>query len=380
MIHFRNVYIVRGTVKRIGDYAIGPERATRDGNRTRPEADGDPAGKGETGMLNCHENPKTLHVNTLPMRAYCIPYPDEQGAQQGGREASQRLRLLSGVWDFAWFPCYAAMPDAVEYTDTIPVPSVWQMHGYDRRQYTNVRYPFPFDPPFVPADNPVGAYRRTFALHPKKNSVYHLHFEGVDSCFYLYVNGVFAGFSQVSHSTSAFDITSLLVEGENTVEVRVLKWCLGSYLEDQDKFRMSGIFRDIYLLERPRARVEDFRVRTALKGNAAEISVSLDLTDPRLDPLLKLYAPDGRLLAEKRTFAGTAFPVADPLLRTAETLDLYTLLIQTDGEAIARKVGIREICVQNGVLLINGSPIKFHGVNRRAARSTPSSAVCRPAV
>ncbi len=315
-------------------------------------------------MLSYHENPKTLHVNTLPPRAYFIPYPDVQSAMKGEREASDRLTPLSGFWEFAWFPSYDAMPDTVEYTDHIPVPSVWQMHGYDRHQYTNVRYPFPYDPPYVPAGNPVGAYRRTFSLSKKETRRYQLHFEGVDSCLYLYVNGAFAGFSQVSHSTSAFDVTDLLKNGENTLEVYVLKWCFGSYLEDQDKFRMSGIFRDVYLLERPAARVENFRIRTALKQGAAEVSVLLDLTDNQLDPQLALYASDGMLIKQQRASEGTVFRVNGPALWTAETPWLYTLVIQTDGEAIAQKVGVREICVKDGVVLLNGQPVKFRGVNR----------------
>ena len=311
-----------------------------------------------------HENPKTLHVNTLPMRAYCIPFQDEQTALRGDREASSRMTLLNGTWDFAYYPAYAAMPDTVAYSDRIAVPSVWQTQGYDRNQYTNVRYPFPFDPPYVPEDNPVGAYRRTFTLQKREGFCYQLHFEGVDSCLYLTVNGVYAGFSQVSHSTSAFDITGLLVNGENTLEVQVLKWCFGSYLEDQDKFRMSGIFRDVYLLERHTARVDDFCIRTEIKGDRAEVSATLETTADTVDPLLKLYGPDGGLLAEQRASESTTFIVDKPLLWTAETPILYTLIIQTEDEVIAQQVGIREICVQNGVVLINGTPVKFRGVNR----------------
>jgi len=315
-------------------------------------------------MLHYHENPGTLHVNTLPTRAYFIPYQDAQSAIAGNREASERLTLLSGEWDFAWFPCYDAMPETVEFSARIPVPSVWQMHGYDQNQYTNLRYPFPFDPPYVPTENPVGVYRRHFTLRKKENCQYQLHFEGVDSCLYLYINGVFAGFSQVSHSTSAFDVTGLVTDGENSVEVRVLKWCLGSYLEDQDKFRMSGIFRDVILLERPQARVENFFIHTALHGSEAEISIALETTDGAPDPLLTLYAPDGALLEERQASEGAAFRVPDPRLWSAETPELYTLVIRTDGEAIAQKVGIREVGVKDGVLLLNGSPIKLRGVNR----------------
>lgn len=328
-------------------------------------------------MPEYHQNPETLHVGTLPPRAYFIPYPDAESAMKGDREASARLTLLSGTWDFAFFPSYAEMPAAVRYTDTIPVPSVWQMHGYDRHQYTNVKYPIPYDPPFVPADNPVGAYRRSFALRRAEGKRYELHFEGVDSCLYLYVNGAFAGFSQVSHSTSAFDITALVKDGENTLEVHVLKWCFGSYLEDQDKLRMSGIFRDVYVLERPTARVEDFRVRTALAGNAATISVALEKSDGALDPLLTIYSPQGELLAEQKASAGTEFTVANPALWTAETPLLYTLLIKTGDEVIAQKVGVREICVQGGVVLFNGQPIKFRGVNRHDSDPVTGYAVSR---
>ena len=315
-------------------------------------------------MLHFHEDPDILHVNALPMRAYFVPFPDAQSALAGDREASPRMTLLSGEWDFAWFPCYAAMPETVEFSNTIPVPSVWQMHGYDGHQYTNVRYPFPFDPPFVPSENPVGVYRRRLPLHKKEGCQYQLHFEGVDSCLYLYVNGAFAGFSQVSHSTSAFDVTDFVTDGENTVEARVLKWCVGSYLEDQDKFRMSGIFRDVYLLERPVERVGNFFIHTALHENEAEVSVALTTTDGVPDPLLTLYAPDGTLLDERPASDGAAFHVKNPRLWSAETPDLYTLVIQTGSEAIAQKVGIREVCVKDGVVLLNGSPVKFRGVNR----------------
>ncbi len=311
-----------------------------------------------------HENPETLHVNTLPSRAYFIPFSNEQTALSGEREISDRMTLLNGDWDFAYFPSYAVMPDTIEYTDTIAVPSVWQLKGYDQNQYTNVRYPFPYDPPYVPAENPAGAYRRTFSLEKREGFRYQLHFEGVDSCLYLTVNGTYAGFTQVSHSTSAFDLTDLLISGENTLEVLVLKWCFGSYLEDQDKFRMSGIFRDVYLLERAGARVEDFTVRTTLNADGAEVSVALETVGGAVDPLLTLYAPDGSLIARQRASEGTALPVRSPMLWTAETPVLYTLVIQTEDEVIAQKVGIREICVENGVVLLNGSPVKFHGVNR----------------
>ena len=141
--------------------------------------------------------------------------------------------------------------------DTIPVPSCWQNYGYDTHQYTNIKYPFPFDPPYVPHDNPCGVYVRTFNCDMSEEK-YYLNFEGVDSCFYVWINDEFVGYSQVSHCTSEFDITDKLKKGENTIYVLVLKWCDGSYLEDQDEFRMSGIFRDVYILARPEKHVRDF--------------------------------------------------------------------------------------------------------------------------
>ncbi|HPJ03203.1 MAG TPA: glycoside hydrolase family 2 TIM barrel-domain containing protein [Candidatus Limiplasma sp.] len=315
-------------------------------------------------MPEYHQNPETLHVGTLPPRAYFIPYPDVQSAMNGVREASGYLTLLNGEWEFAYFPSYVAMPETVHYSATIPVPSVWQMHGYDHHQYTNVKYPFPYDPPYVPTENPVGAYRRTVRLHKAEGKRLELHFEGVDSCLYLYVNGALAGFSQVSHSTSAFDITDLVHDGDNTLEVHVLKWCFGSYLEDQDKFRMSGIFRDVYILERAQARVEDFAIRTSLAEHSAAISVSLTVNDHTADPRLSLYSPAGELLCVQKASESTEFLIDEPVLWTAETPQLYTLLIQTADEVIAQKVGVRDIRVTSGVVLLNGQPIKFRGVNR----------------
>ena len=161
----------------------------------------------------------------------------------------------------------------------MPVPSVWQMHGFDRHQYTNVNYPFPYDPPYVPRDNPCGLYTRTFTLTAQELRMrQYLNFEGVDAAFYVWINGTLSGYSQVSHSTSEFDITPLVREGENTLAVLVLKWCDGSYLEDQDKFRMSGIFRDVYLLLRPKEYVRDYTVTTPVdyEQMRAWIRISLE--------------------------------------------------------------------------------------------------------
>ena len=214
-----------------------------------------------------HKNPHALHVNTLPNRAYYVPYSDRFAAMRDERRESDRFHSLNGRWQFRYFDSVIDLPDNLLSSnldmDTIPVPSVWQMQGYDRHQYTNWRYPFPFDPPHVPEENPCALYRRHFML-PEDRCRRTIVFEGVDSCFYLWMNGRFVGYSQISHSTSEFDITDFVHTGDNEIDVLVLKWCDGSYFEDQDKFRMSGIFRDVYILRREKRHLWDYFVHTDL--------------------------------------------------------------------------------------------------------------------
>lgn len=327
-----------------------------------------------------HENPARLHVGTLENRAYFIPFGCADRARTALREQSDRALFLSGEWDFAYFPRIEEVPERIETWDRIPVPSVWQMHGYDRHQYTNVRYPFPYDPPYMPSENPCGVYRRAFDLTPEADRVYHLNFEGVDSCYYVYVNGEFVGFSQVSHSTSEFDITPHLRPGRNELVVKVLKWCVGSYLEDQDKLRMSGIFRDVYILARPRAHVCDVSVRTDLSDDWKQGTVRVDLAyrggEAAAD--LTLLSPEGEELSKQAASHGTAeFAVRDPLPWTAETPVLYTLLIEAGGEEICQKVGIRTVRLDGPRLLVNGRPIKLRGVNRHDSDPRTGFAVSR---
>ena len=205
-----------------------------------------------------YEDLNVMHHKTMPARTYYIPASVRMNDLVEHRERSDRFQLLNGEWKFQYYNSIYDVTESfyekgydVSGFDQVTVPGVWQMDGYDTHQYTNIRYPFPFDPPYVPQDIPCGAYVHNFEYHrEKKASKAFLNFEGVDSCFYVWVNGAYAGYSQVPHATSEFDVTDLLNEGENTLAVLVLKWCDGSYLEDQDKFRMSGIFRDVYLLKR----------------------------------------------------------------------------------------------------------------------------------
>ncbi len=311
-----------------------------------------------------YENLSYLHVGTEENRSYYIPED---------REGEPRAVSLNGEWDFAFyesvsdlpesFPCDGAWMDG----EKIPVPSVWQMHGYDRHQYTNTRYPFPYDPPYVPQQNPCGAYRRTFHISGTAGTKTYLNFEGVDSCFYVWINGEFVGYSQVSHSTSEFDVTRFVHDGENTVIVLVLKWCDGSYLEDQDKLRMSGIFRDVYLLRRPESHIRDFFVHTdlALESHSAEIRVDYDFCGDSVPVSFSLSAPDGSLLEKKQGADGSvSFHVENAVYWNAESPVLYGLLIETADERIRQSVGLRRIEVRGGVVLLNGVPIKFRGVNR----------------
>ncbi len=320
-------------------------------------------------LARYYEDPKTLHVNTAAPRAYYLPFADERAALAGG-ETSRRI-LLNGEWTFAYYESVEDVPESVGGVDfdlgkkTIPVPSVWQNHGYDKHQYTNVRFPFPYDPPYVPRENPCGVYRRSFTLENASERAY-LNFEGVDSCLYVWVNGQFAGYSQVSHSTSEFEITGLVHAGENTLTVAVLKWCDGSYLEDQDKLRMSGIFRDAYLLVRPKNHVWDVTV-TALPDEGfvgADIDVRLSYIGEAFPLTFVLLDESGKEITKAQGSASAHFHLDKAALWTAETPALYTLLITGGGETIAWPIGIRKIEIKDGIVLINGKRVRFKGVNR----------------
>lgn len=331
--------------------------------------------------LHYHEDAHRLHVNTLPERAYFIPYSSRRNAIEGDRTQSDRFISLNGVWSFAYFDSFAELPaefSAEELVrDEIVVPSVWQTQGYDRHQYTNVRYPFPYDPPYVPVDNPCGLYVRTFEYKPRYAGRRTLCFEGVDSCFYVWINGEFVGYSQISHSMSEFDVTPYVREGSNTIAVLVLKWCDGSYFEDQDKFRQSGIFRDVYLLERAGVGIRDYFVHTELSNGYSDARVRVDLTlDGDAMVEYRFYDALGyELTAGRAEHRSIEFTLHDVTLWNAENPYLYTLVMYCEGEVIAERVGLREIRVDNGVVKLNGQSIKFRGVNRHDSDPVLGAAV-----
>lgn len=312
-----------------------------------------------------HENPEIPHINTLERHCYFIPFGKE-GNPFDDREKSDRFCLLNGEWDFGYYDSIIDLEDnftELTFDKKIPVPSNWQLHGYDKPQYTNVCYPIPYDPPYVPDDIPVGVYKRSYEYLPDGRDRI-LVFEGADSCLYLYVNGEFAGYSQVSHCTSEFDITPFLREGENTIAAAVLKWCDGTYLEDQDKFRLSGIFRDVYVLSRPRKRLENYIVKTELSEDFS--SAELVFTPFGCDVKAELSDSLGNIIAEFSANCGAAafVHIDSPVLWSAENPYLYNLAIFAGDEKIGERVGFRKISVQNGVVKINGRAVKFKGVNR----------------
>lgn len=320
-----------------------------------------------------HENPDVLHVGTMPNRSYYLPALSEEEAVK--KESTLKV-LLNGDWSFKYFPSFA---EAVSRNsedflcfdeddmDTIPVPSCWQNHGYDRHNYTNVRQAIPFDPPYVPDENPCGLYVRHIEVNEKDLSLLnYLNFEGVDSCFYLWVNDSFAGYSQVSHSTSEFDITDMLKHGDNTITVLVLKWCDGTYLEDQDKLRMSGIFRDVYILQRQQNHLRDFFVKQSFSQDFSSCDINVELEVSGNEKVSgKLYTMDGRLVEEAEAKNNSLkFSLLNPILWNAEKPYLYKLVLKCGEEYIAKNVGLRKVEVKNSVVLLNGVNIKFKGTNR----------------
>ena len=320
-----------------------------------------------------YEDLSVLHENTMPARAYYIPASKRMDNLVEHREESDRMQLLNGTWKFQYFnsiydvqePFFEKDYDTENF-DEIQVPSVWQMAGYDTHQYTNIRYPFPFDPPYVPQDIPCGAYAHTFVYHKDENAPKaFLNFEGVDSCFYVWINGSYVGYSQVSHMTSEFDITDLLQDGENSIAVLVMKWCDGSYLEDQDKFRMSGIFRDVYILKRPEQAISDYHIKTKIEDMLAKIELDVKFYSPA-NVKISIEDKNGAVVAVGSIAEeGTAvLEIANPELWNTENLYLYQLILETENEVIVDHIALRKIEIKDQVIYLNGQKIKFRGVNR----------------
>ncbi|MGN0634591.1 MAG: glycoside hydrolase family 2 TIM barrel-domain containing protein [Acutalibacteraceae bacterium] len=324
-----------------------------------------------------HKSLEHLHVGCEDPCAYYIPYADRESALAGERSNSVFFRSLCGEWDFRFYDCFEDAAEVFPQGSTdrkMPVPYCWQVSGQDGLDvpvYSNLKYPFPLDPPHVPLENPCGHYRRTVTLDKAflDGEVY-IRFEGVSSCFYLCVNGTFAGYSQVSHCISDFNITALLHEGENTVDVLVVKWSTGSYLEDQDYFRLSGIFREVYLLHRSENHLKDIYIRQSVREDlqSAVLTMETDAVGTCI-----LLDESGKTVAQGSL--SEPLTVDNPTLWNCEVPTTYTLLVQCAGEVIPFQIALRRIDVKDAVIYLNGVKVKAYGINRHDSNPETGYAV-----
>ena len=339
------------------------------------------------------QEPTILHVNRLPSHAPFCSWRDEAQARDG--LPSARRILLDGAWQFTWH----ARPEAVDprwlaedlpQSRPIPVPSNWQLAGYDAPIYTNVRYPITTTPPRVPEENPTGCYSRTFTVPPAwlAQGQTRIVFDGVSSAFHLFCNGEWIGYSQDSRLPAEFDLSGALRAGENRLCVLVLRWSCGTWLEDQDMWRMSGIFRSVSLLHKPQTHIADFTLTPALDAlyrdgelcadvqvSAAQAGAEVALTlwqgtekvACQRSPLGTAIVDERGAYAERVAFA---LPVKAPRLWSAESPECYRAVISlydADGallEAEAATVGFRRVDISGGLLRLNGKPLLIRGVNR----------------
>ncbi len=344
-----------------------------------------------------HLSLSDLHVGCEKPHAYFIPFDTKAAADTENRAASARFVSLCGEWDFTFYKTVRDLPDftAEGYTptgDRLTVPMSWQMalgRGYDAPKYINFNYPYPVEPPFVPDENPCGLYERDFEISVEtvKNKTARLVFEGVDSCFYVFINGRFAAYSQVSHMTTEINIDDLVQVGKNRLQVVVVKWCDGSYLEDQDKFRLSGIFREVYLLFRDKTHVTDLYLRGVPAEDFKTATVKAEIeTNGETELSYSLVCPSGKTVTEGKVTvkdkATLSLPIAAPLLWSDEAPNLYALYLTCGEEVIKQNVGIRLFKIKGQVLYINGKKVKAKGVNRhdshpRLGAATPMDHMLR---
>ncbi len=294
-----------------------------------------------------------ISENREPQRAYYIPFSNQEDAISDEKLQSSQYVDLNGEWDFKYFETYLDIPDNISdilYSEKLPVPSCWECYGYGQIHYTNINYPFQYDPPYTSSVNPVGVYSRNFE-YTGNNSLY-LIFEGVSSYFELYVNDTYVGLSRGSHMQAEFDITKYAKTGNNTVTVLVYTYNAESYLEDQDFFRYHGIFRDVYLLNRPQNHIRDIYIKPHMNG---QVDFELTFKNEALDYSVTLFDCNGNQLDK----------IEAPVLWSAEKPVLYSALILCNGEYIFKKFGFRSIETSDkGELLINGMSVKLKGVNR----------------
>ena len=301
-------------------------------------------------------------IGTMPHRSYYIPFSEKDEIKNNAygiidRTLSSHFISLDGLWHIKQHPHPEDFDLFERLEATIPVPSCVQMHGYDSIQYLNARYPFPAMLPHVPYENPSWHYRRTFILDKNAGERYYLNFEGVDSAFYLYVNGNLKGYSQISHATSEFDVTELVKDGENIIDVLVVKWCISTYLECQDKFRFSGIFRSVYLLKRPENHISDFKIETKVYKNDGIITI---INESDVDIHVSVRDKSG--IAPKGGSISLTLHNVTPW--TPDEPVLYPVRLCASGEVIEERIGFLAVTIDSHVFKINGEPVKLKGVNR----------------
>ncbi len=329
---------------------------------------------------------KTISINMKKPKSYFIPFSDKEDVFYKKREESDRFTLLNDNWNFKYFNTVQDIdykfydPDDITQMDTIPVPGMWQTNGYGTYAYVSSPYPMMYNPPFVPQTNPAGIYKYCFDFSKKDNKEYDIVFEGVDSCLYVWLNGEFIGYGEVSHCEKVFDITKFLINGTNNLACCVLKRCTGTYLEDQDKIRLTGIFRDVYILERDEIHIYDIFTKTSIGDDTATITSEIQLNgDFKADVFAELYSPENKLIAEKRAEIASkgvvSFEVTNPLLWSSEFPHLYTLVFKYGSEFIKQKVGIRTVEIENGIFKINKKNVKLKGVNRHESHPQKGYAV-----
>lgn len=325
-----------------------------------------------------HKMLDTPHLGTEKPRAYFIPYDNLQDALSGDRNSSYYMTNLCGDWKFKYFKSFEELNEDLieadfntEALSEVPVPGMIQLYNLpeitDTPLYSNLKYPFSVDPPHVPDENPCAFHIRDFQVSEEmlqRDNI--LTFEGVSSCFYVWINGEFAGYSQVSHCTSEFNISQYLKEGTNRICVHVVKWCDGSYLEDQDYFRFTGIFREVYILSRNKTRIVDAYIKQNVSEDLSSCALSIECQLTASAPILYgLVAPDGSVIKNGESAESTfTIDIENPLLWNDEKPYVYTLFLTVEDEIVPFQLALRRIEIKDKKLLINNKAIKLKGINR----------------